>query len=273
MAERWIAITDTHGDQIDAEAWGFVRDFIAEFKPSRRLHLGDVFDFRWLRKGATDEERAEDIAADIDSGLNLLDEYKPTEFLFGNHDNRLIRAAKDATGVVRASARDIHDQVMRLCSLHDTKVYPYSVRKGVAEVGHIKAIHGYRHGLYASRQHAQTWGNVIAGHVHRVDAICSDRVTPDGTCAVGRSIGCLCRLDMEYAQYRTATLTWAHGFVFGEIKNGRASICQATRDQVTGEWSLPIYSGLLNDSKHTSRKSSSPRKRKSGSRSSTARKR
>jgi len=255
--DRWIAVSDTHGDHLDTEAWSFVRDFIADFRPKHRIHLGDAWDFRWLRSGASNEERAEDVLADIDAGMNLIDEYKPTVFLFGNHDHRLIRGCKDATGVVRQAHKDLHEQIMRLFNMHGTRVYPYHSFKGVHMLGDLACIHGYHHGVYAARQHAMAYGDCLHGHTHAVDTGSFHNQRAGGA-VTGRAIGCLCELDMEYATHRTTSMRWQHGFAYGEIRNGKAVICQAVRDRASGEWMLPHFDQSPKSSK---RSSSSPSKK------------
>jgi predicted phosphodiesterase len=238
--QRWIAVSDTHGDQLDREAWAFVLDFIADFRPTIRVHLGDAWDFRWLRQGASNEERADDVLADIDAGMNLIDEYKPTAFLMGNHDHRLIRGCKDTTGVVRQAHRDLHDQIMRLFGMHGTQVYPYHSFKGVHMLGDLACIHGYHHGVYAPRQHAMAYGNCIHGHTHAVESAAFHNMRAGGA-VTGRAIGCLCDLDMDYATIRATSMRCQHGFAYGEIRNGRAIVCQAVRDRVSGDWMLPHF--------------------------------
>jgi predicted phosphodiesterase len=73
--ERFVVISDMHGDQLDPAAFAAAKSFIDEFKPDHRIHAGDVFDLRWLRSAATDEEKYDDVIADIEGGLSLLDWY------------------------------------------------------------------------------------------------------------------------------------------------------------------------------------------------------
>jgi hypothetical protein len=266
MNNRWIAISDTHGDHLDAEAWAFVRQFIDDFQPDTRIHLGDVFDLRFLRSGCTDQERYEDVSADIEAGMNLIDEYRPTHLMFGNHDHRLVRAQKDGSGVVRQFCRDLHETIMKQLRLHRTEVYPYCSRRGVLHWNGMAMLHGYGHGQYAGRQHAQVYGDCLFGHVHRIDTGTAARIV-DGVSvqATGRTIGCLCRLDMDYATHRLATLQWQHGFAFGTVDKGRVTVCQASRNPITGKWSLPYFE-QPKKSKPVTKPSTRKTKPRSGSR-------
>jgi hypothetical protein len=43
-----VAVGDNHGDMVDAESFNAVKEFIKDYKPDVRVHLGDCFDFRSL---------------------------------------------------------------------------------------------------------------------------------------------------------------------------------------------------------------------------------
>ncbi len=43
---RFIAFGDNHGDMVDPEAQDALLEFIKDYKPTVRVHLGDAFDFR-----------------------------------------------------------------------------------------------------------------------------------------------------------------------------------------------------------------------------------
>ena len=55
---RFVVAGDSHGDQVDAETERALFAFIADFKPQLRIHAGDNWDFRNLRRGASDDEKA-----------------------------------------------------------------------------------------------------------------------------------------------------------------------------------------------------------------------
>ena len=48
---RFVAFGDNHGDMADHEATDALCEFIKDYKPTVRVHLGDCFDFRSLRRG------------------------------------------------------------------------------------------------------------------------------------------------------------------------------------------------------------------------------
>ena len=53
---RFVVASDPHGDQVDAETASALFSFIADFRPQIRVHAGDAWDFRNLRRGASDDE-------------------------------------------------------------------------------------------------------------------------------------------------------------------------------------------------------------------------
>lgn len=237
--ERWIAIGDTHGDKADegavAEMFGFAR----WWKPVHRVHVGDAADLRWLRSGASCAERAEDVKADLTAGLELLAKFKPTAYLFGNHEHRLVRALSSTEGEVRAYVCEILEKIDKAVG-HKCKQYRYGVRAGVHQLGDLRFIHGYRHGITAARMSAMEYGNVVFGHTHGIDAASVGRYPERVT---GRTIGCLCSLDMDYAMTQPGALRWSHGFAYGTFNTttGRTTVWQAEKH--AGEWNFPSENG------------------------------
>lgn len=235
---RWVAIGDTHGDHIDPLAIREAMGFTEWWKPKIRLHLGDAFDLRWLRSGASATERAEDVKADIAAGLELLKAYRPDHFIFGNHEHRMQRALSSTSGEVRAFVCEILEKIDKAVG-DRCQQYRYGVRDGVVTLGDTKFIHGYRHGITAARQTAIEYGNVVFGHTHGVDAASVGRY-PERV--VGRTIGCLCKLQMDYAVTQPGSLRWSHGFCYGTTNTatGRTTVWQAEKQG--GEWNFPTES-------------------------------
>ena len=93
--ETFTAIGCSHGNHIDRNAEKVAKDFVADWKPKHRIHLGDLWDLAALRKGASPEERQEQMSYDYNCGMELLDWYQPQYLTLGNHDFRLWRAAKE----------------------------------------------------------------------------------------------------------------------------------------------------------------------------------
>ena len=209
--ERFVCAFDLHGDQQHKPTVAAFFDFVREFKPQARIMGGDCFDFRWLRRSASEDEKLEQVTADFQNGCAFLEKFKPTVFLWGNHDERL-KDALDSNaghGSMKALAEQWigHIEDLTPKCLH----LPYCKRKGVYQYGDHKIVHGYAHGIGAGRKHALTYGNCIMGHVHRHDVVTVEGIDRR-TCHVS---GCLCNLDLTYNRATVGTLAQEQGWVFG----------------------------------------------------------
>jgi predicted phosphodiesterase len=230
--ERFVVCADTHGDKSDPSALAAFRSFVDDFKPNHRIHAGDVFDLRWLRRAASDEEKYDDVTADLEAGMDLLAWYKPTAMVWGNHDARLARASEDASGATRELARLLIDKVADSLPA-GCEVRPYDKRHGVYRLADWSIVHGFNSGATAVRTSAATYGNVMMGHLHRVERVQVNGIED----RVGMCIGCLCLLDLPYNAASLNTLQQRHGFAYGFIVNGRAVVFQA--QPVNGVWIFP----------------------------------
>lgn len=230
--ERFVFISDTHGNHADRDAVKAAFDFIAHFKPTIRVHGGDATNAAALRKGASEEERREDLSADVEAAVDLLKQFQPTHFLRGNHDERLwdVFASDDRKNA--GHAKMLIDALMD--AIGDAEMLPYHKRLGVLRFGHLKMIHGYHAGLHAVQNAARVYGSVLMGHVHTIDRAC----VPSLDYTVGRATGCLCDLDQTYNRAQPTTLRQAHGFAYGLLMpNGLYHVWQA--ESVKGQWFFP----------------------------------
>jgi hypothetical protein len=230
--QRWVACFDTHGDQLDPGASKAFKAFVEHWKPDIKIHGGDAFDFRWLRRSCSDEEKAADVEADFEAGLDFLKWYRPDHFLWGNHDTRLVKLLDSTNGYARHLAGAWLDRIS--ATIPRAKQYPYDRRKGVMTLGNYKVAHGYGHGVHAARAHALVYGNVMHGHVHR------NSHSPVAGVEVrhGYSSGCLCNLDMDYEAPNMGTLAQEHGWLYGLVtRKGTVLVWQA--QQLEGDWVLP----------------------------------
>lgn len=213
--KKFVIASDSHGDMIDPKCEVAILEFNKEFKPSIRIHAGDAFDFRNLRKGASDEEKASSLEDDWKMGSDFLRKYfdggKDNHFLYGNHDSRLKDFCNNCTGLVRDYA---HDGVKRLDALArkcKARTYPYDSALGIMRLGKLNVVHGYHAGANACRQHANVYGNCVFGHVHTIESAPVAALEP----AEARSIGCLCIRDMDYVNKKTGKLRWGQGWGYG----------------------------------------------------------
>ena len=229
--ERLIAIADNHGDMIDEITAKALFAFINDYKPSIRLHLGDAFDFRNLRVKASDEEKAMSLEEDWDAGTDFLYRYfiggKQNVLLYGNHDDRLFQLAKSSNGLHRDYANERIEKLKHLQKLLHYKTLPYDARLGVYQYGKLKAVHGYYCGRNAGARHGATFGNVIFGHTHTVEATPIETVNG---IEEARGIGCICKTDMGYDARNPNKLRHRNGWVYGTIKtDGTYDIFQTAR--------------------------------------------
>ncbi len=231
-AKRWIFVTDTHGDMIDPGAASALWDLMATFKPDIRIHGGDLFDFRCLRRGASNEETLEDLKADLDAGRAFAERFKPTHWIRGNHDERLIDAMNSHTPVLRRFACLEWEKIREY--MRGVHVLPYCKRKGVLRMGSLPFSKLFSSGVFAARSMAAIYGNVLFGHTHSIDAFS----IPGLEERVGRNVGCLCRLDMAYNRAQLNTLRQSHGFAYGFVyPNGLHRVFQA--QAIKGRWLFP----------------------------------
>lgn len=214
-AQRFIVVSDNHGDMADAASVDALWSFIADWKPEIRIHAGDNFDFRNLRKGASDDEKAASLAEDWEAGADFLRRFfdggKSKHFLRGNHDERIYDFQNSATGMMRDYARDGIKRLKAIVQKSGAKMLPYDSDLGVLDLGKLSVIHGYHAGVGACRMHANIYRNCIFGHVHTIESAPVSAREP----AEARSIGCLCRRDMDYINKKTGKLRWAQGWAYG----------------------------------------------------------
>jgi predicted phosphodiesterase len=233
--ERWLFVSDTHGDMIDPKAEKALKELVSDFKPTIRIHGGDLWDLRCLRRGASGEETLEDLRADLDAGRDFIEWFKPTHFLRGNHDERLVDAMESHNPVLRRFAcTEWQSIVDHLKAVGCRKILPYGKRHGVLQYKTIAFCHGFSAGIYAAAAHARIYGNVVFGHTHAIDAFSIPGIQE----RVGRNAGCLCRLDMAYNRGQLNTLRQSHGFAYGFLaRNGAHRVFQA--QEIYGKWLFP----------------------------------
>lgn len=233
--QRFTAAFDIHGDKQDPGAVNALLKFCDIWKPTIRVHGGDNWDFRPLRKKACEDERRESMATDFRAGVKFLTHYRPTHFVRGNHDERLWELAQSDHGVESDYAINAVGEIEALMKQLRCEMLPYHKSKGVLRIGHLKIMHGFYCGKYASSNHAVTYGSVLFGHTHVID----EMAIPGLERRVARNCGCLCDLDMEYAARKPNTLRQAHGFAYGVVdsRTGFFHVWQA--ESVSGKWILP----------------------------------
>ena len=240
--KRFLAFGDTHGDIVDEDALDALVRFKKHYRPHLTIHLGDLFDYRALRKGISQNESDayDGLRADTLKGYECLETTKPDVLLLGTHDYRIYRVASEhPNGIVREAAENGIAGIEKACKRVKCQIIPYNVMTGIYTVGTLNFIHGYSANLRAVAEHANHYGNgpdssVVMGHLHRVEQSTGKR---HGR-AHGYSAGCLCNFEqMTYASHRMATSMWQVGWSFGVYDDKHHQVWLATK---TGDkWMLP----------------------------------
>jgi predicted phosphodiesterase len=220
---RWIAVGDNHGVLIHKPTAKRFFEFVKDYKPQIRIHLGDNWDFANLRRGADPREEGDDMEPDLTAGYLFLDKFMPTVFIEGNHDFRPRRLINDARGLVRKFAKDGVDYMMSyLGSIQCHFVGPYDINN-VFQLGNVTFLHGFTANINAPAEHAAVYGDCVMGHLHRNEQKRARRIGgATGTCVGG--LGDFS--TMTYASQRLATHMWGRGWAYGthNTKTGKTTV-------------------------------------------------
>jgi hypothetical protein len=216
-AKKFVIASDNHGAQQHDASVEALFTFMAGYRPDVVVHAGDNWDFSQLRRGASDDERADSLQDDWDAGTQFFKRFfahgKERHMLLGNHDDRPWQLLKNTTGLVRDYAEDGVNRILSMAKRQNVNLLPYHARAGVLRLGCLKVIHGYHVGVGAVRQHANIYGNCVFGHVHSIESY----AVPGLEQREARAIGCLCKTDMDYIKAKTASLRWEHGWAYGVL--------------------------------------------------------
>lgn len=229
--QRFLIAADPHGDQRDDATLAALLAFKKDYKPQIVVHAGDNWDFRNLRKGASDDEKAASLVDDWDMGVDWLRSFfdggKSNHFLRGNHDERMWHFAHNASGMLRDYAHDGIKRIERTVKQANAQMLPYDSRHGVLRLGHLKVIHGFFAGMGAARRHSIAYGNCLFGHTHATDSAPVEHI--DGP-AEARGIGCCCKIDMTYNQHAVSKLRHDNAFCYGVLfPDGTYQLLQAKK--------------------------------------------
>jgi hypothetical protein len=236
--KRFIVAADNHGGLVSHLAKKVLLAFCETWKPSYRIHLGDLWDFSPLRRGASQEEKAFGIADDYVEGLNFLDEYKPNFLTLGNHDDRIYQYATHcADGMLRERCEELVVASEKEFKRRKIIYCEYKVTKFLRlPEGGPKLIHGFRSTVSPAKAHYDNWGECLHGHCHTKDEHTARHV--EGGKAF--SVACMADLDkLTYSDRQPAKLGHRNGFLYGIIntKTGDWTAWQVTKEN--GIWISP----------------------------------
>jgi predicted phosphodiesterase len=240
--KKFVVCGDSHGSLVCEKSKKKFLDFVDDWKPHHRIHLGDLWDFSPLRKGASQEEKADGIADDYVAGIEFLDEYKPHFLTLGNHDDRIwMHSTHCADGVMRERCSQLAEASETEFKKRKIQWVPYHVTRYLQmPEGGPKLIHGFRATMYPAKATFENWGPAICGHVHKPDTYIARHI--DGQASY--SVGCLADISkMYYADRTPAKLAWRKGWLYGMInaKTGAWNAWHVIEEG--GQWISPM--GIL----------------------------
>ena len=214
--------TDTHGELIDEDYRKYILQWIKDHKPKRLFHLGDLFDFKAIRKGACAEERSHNLSADIKSGLSYLRQLQEASaksnleaITWGNHDYRLFALANSLKdGLEFDYARMLLKEIQNTIKKIKCAEREYDVEKGWYEIAPGRLIgHGYASSIQPARTACQHWGSTITGHVHRFDYFANDDLGRTESYVIGAG----CQIAQDYNRTHRRRLSHSVGFAWGNV--------------------------------------------------------
>lgn len=236
---------DNHGNEGDPATLKAVLAFCKEFQPHHRVHLGDNFDLACLRKGVGKGEKESAwnvLREDIEAGCKWLEAYRPTHFLYGNHDDRVRDQMESTDSITRLEAlKDVEREIAKAVRASGAKhVRQYDVQDGYLDIGKLTFTHGFAHGKRAAEKMASTYisahgGGIVMGHLHRHEQLNVERRGGGASWICG----CSCNLKMRYARRHTSTLKWQHGFL-AFIMDSRGNYIGRQAHTFNGRWLMPF---------------------------------
>lgn len=230
--ERFVFVTDTHGNHIDVHAAAVFFEFLRAFKPTVRVHGGDAYNLAALRRGASDQEKREPLNDDIDAGNDFMRRLRPTVYLRGNHCERAWDLLDADDGKLAEYAGSIIERITD--AIGGAKMLPYDKRRGIYQYGDHRLLHGYNCGMYAARHAASVYGPCLMGHTHAISA----QSVPSLEETIGRTVGCMCKTDQTYNRAHLTALSHRAGFAYGfKLSSGKVIVYQAQSHD--GTWYLP----------------------------------
>lgn len=213
----FISATDLHGIEQDRRAVKKFKTFTEEFdRKAIRIFKGDLWNFAALRRQAAEHEKSIRLKEDFLAGIEFLDWYRPKVLILGNHDQRLWDAVKiervKHSGWKAELAQGYIESFEKTAKKLGITVLKYN-KRSVFKLGGLTFAHGFGSGDALTKNMAETYGNVLFGHGHKIERVTAMSA---GRPVTGYQIGCLCRDDMDYTRADLGTLRqeqgWAYGF-------------------------------------------------------------
>lgn len=218
--KRWIAAFDSHGNLQNDWITERFFEFLEIWKPHKRYHGGDLYNFAPLRGKATQSEKCEDMDEDFKAGTAFFDRLRPHAWVLGNHDQRLWDLQHNAYGDIRMLASQLVDSIEHKAKKAGCEILPYDARLGVISIGNFRLVHGFYTGKYAAARHVAAFNNCFFGHVHSFSEFANENIEPAK--AVG--IGCMCEIDQDYNRAMPAKLKHKNGWLYGIVNEDTGQV-------------------------------------------------
>lgn len=236
--KKFLVATDNHGSLVCNDAMRVLLSFAESWQPHYRIHLGDLWDFSPLRRGASQEEKADGISDDFMAGIEFLDAFKPNYLTLGNHDDRIYQhATHRGDGILRERCEELVQQAEQQFKRRKITFCEYKVSCYLRmPEGGPKLIHGFRSTTYPAKAHHENWGECLHGHCHTKDEYTARHIDGGKTF----SVGCMADLSkLTYSDRQPAKLGHRNGFLYGiiNVKTGRWEAWQVTKEH--GDWISP----------------------------------
>jgi hypothetical protein len=221
--KRWMATGCLHSTHACAEYQRNVRAFKAAFHPARHIELGDLLETTALRSGARGtKDEAEPLEPDVNKGLAWLAEMEPSDWLLGNHDDRIIQLLSHPSAIVAELARRLWSDMQAAAEKAGAKIHPYDIERGWIRVGNMYMGHGYMYNINALRDHVEMMGgNVVMAHLHVAHTFRARNHGGHWGVCVGTGGD---PRTMGYARRRRQTLAWNHGIAYGEYTDNDSTM-------------------------------------------------
>ena len=223
-------MADSHGDLVCKKTLKKFYSFMDDWKPKIKVHLGDAFDFRALRLGASTEDRADSLTYDYQCGIELLRRFQPNMLTLGNHDHRLWRIASEHSNRTLADlAASKVNETEDFFRNQKIQWIPYHAKKTL-KIGNLRIFHGFMTGENVAKKHFIRYLSCIFGHVHTASSYCAENI--DGGAA--HSVATMADLDrMTYSETKPGILAHRKGWAYGlhNTKTGASRIYHATVEE------------------------------------------
>ena len=240
--KKFVACGDSHGNLVCEKTKRKFLDFVAEWKPHYRIHLGDFVDAPSLRKGCSIEESSLGISNDFQAGIEFIREYRPNYLTLGNHDDRIwLHSTHCANGILREHCAELAEAAEQEFRKLKIQWVPYHVSRYLQmPEGGPKLLHGFLAGMNPAKAHFERFGSCLFGHVHAPSSYIAKHIDQGQAYA----LGCMADIgQMDYAKKFPNMLGWRRGWIYGMInsKTGAWNAWHVTEDN--GEMISPM--GIL----------------------------